>query len=408
MTAECTLKVSSPAELIASVPYLIGFHPADSVVVIAMRGKKIVFAARHDLPELELPADVARADAAEVASVVAGQRVTGATVIGYGESARVTPTVLRAAEALARVSVPVLDELRVTGGRYWSYLCSDPGCCPAEGRPCLPADSAIAAAATYSGAVALPDRAALVDQIAPVCGPEQEASTARAQRRLAGLHDRESHEVGFARQVRRAGRVAVREAERRYRSGKRLTDNEVAWLGVLLVHIPVRDYAWERTGEESWWVSLWTDVLRRVESAYVPAPACLLSFAAWRTGQGALAQVAVDRAVAEDPLYEMALLLGDALQLGMHPRAVAGWPATRPPASSRGVPVADRLDGGAEPPTARGHQAELDLLVDPAPQQAPQREAPPWRVEMPQPDRAVVDERLGRGPRRPKRRRRAV
>jgi hypothetical protein len=380
MTAECTLKVSSPAELIAAVPYLIGFHPTDSVAVVAVHGKKIIFAARHDLPAERLPDDVARADAAEVAAVVAGQGVTGATVIGYGEPARVTPTVLRVAGALVRASVPVLDELRVTNGRYWSYLCSDPGCCPVEGRLCLPADNVIAASATYTGAVALPDRAALVAQLAPVHAPGQAAAAARAAARLAELYDRERHEGGFLRQVRRSGRAAVREAERRYRAGKRLTDDEVAWLGVLLVHIPVRDYAWERTGEADWWTGLWTDVLRRVEPIQTPAPACLLSFAAWRAGQGALARVAVDRALAQEPLYELASLLSDLLKLGVHPRAVAGWPNLAP-------------------------------LDRPGPGDGPQRAAAPWRVELPQPGRAAVDERLGRGPRRQKRRgprRRAV
>jgi hypothetical protein len=380
MTAECTLKVSSPAELIAAVPYLIGFHPADSVAVIAMRGKKIIFAARYDLPGQELSDDVARADAAEVAAVVASQGVTGATVIGWGEPAGVTPTVLRVADALSRASVPILDQLRVTDGRYWSYLCSDRGCCPPEGRPCLPADSVIAASATYSGAVALPDRAALVAQIAAVQGAEREtmaAATARAQTRLSELYDRESHEAGFVRQVRRAGRAAVREAERRYRSGRRLTDDELAWLGVLLVHIPVRDYAWERTAGSEWWLALWTDVLRRVEPIYVPGPGCLLSFAAWRAGHGALARVAVDRAFAQEPLYEMASLLGDLLQLGVHPRAVAGWPEVAP-------------------------------LGRPIPNAPP--DVPPWRVEMPRAGRAVADERLGGLPRRKKGRgrRRAV
>jgi len=391
MTAECTLKVSSPAELIAAVPYLIGFHPADSIAVVAVRGKKVVFAARHDLPERELPADLAWADAAEVASVVASQGVTAATVIGYGEPARVAPTTFRVAEALSRANVPVLDQLRVTDGRFWSYLCTERGCCPDEGRPCLPADSAIAAAATYTGAVALPDRAALVDQIAPACGPEQAAATVRAERRLAALCDRESHEAGFVRQVRRAGRAAVREAERRYRSGKRLTDDEVAWLGVLLVHLPVRDYAWERTGDEPWWVGLWTTVLRRVEPMYVPAPACLLSFAAWRTGHGALARAAVDRAFAEEPQYAMASLLGDLLQLGVHPRAVASWPDVEPFRGPPAMPIVER-------PTGRGHRTDPDLRG---------HALPPWRIEVPQIGRAVVDERLGRGPRRPKRRRRA-
>lgn len=380
MTAECIIKVSSPAELIAAVPYLLGFHPADSVAVVATRAKKIIFAARYDLPAQELSDDVARADAAEVAAVVASQGVTGATVIGWGEPADVTPTVLRVGAALDRASVPVLDQLRVTDGRYWSYMCTDPGCCPPDGRPCLPADSVIAASATYSGAVALPDRGALVAQIAPAEGALREtmaAATARAQARLSELYDRESHEAGFVRQVRRAGRAAIREAERRYRSGRRLTDDEVAWLGVLLVHIPVRDYAWERTADSEWWLTLWTDVLRRVEPIYVPGPACLLSFAAWRAGHGALARAAVDRAFAQEPLYEMASLLGDLLQLGVHPRAVADWPEPAPP----GRPIPDT----------------------PA-------DVPPWRVEVPRAGRAVVDERLGRVQRRQKRRgrRRAV
>ena len=56
------LTVRSPADLITAVPYLIGFHPTDSVVVVAMRGRRIVFAARADLPEPgDRPGDAAGA-----------------------------------------------------------------------------------------------------------------------------------------------------------------------------------------------------------------------------------------------------------------------------------------------------------------------------------------------------------
>nr|WP_305070542.1 DUF4192 family protein [Micromonospora sp. 4G55] len=55
------LTVRSPADLLAAVPYLLGFHPADSVVVVAMRAQRVVFAARADLPDRgadpRLPAD---------------------------------------------------------------------------------------------------------------------------------------------------------------------------------------------------------------------------------------------------------------------------------------------------------------------------------------------------------------
>jgi hypothetical protein len=308
--------------LLAAVPYLVGFHPADSVVVVGIAGHKVLFAARSDLPP---PGDEpSRAAAKRLAEMVMRQAVDETTVIGYGEAGRVTPIVLRLGDALRRRDVRVLDLLRVTDGRYWSYLCDEPGCCPDDGTPYAPEGSVIAARATYAGAVVLPDREALMAQFAPVTGVPRElmvAATERAETRLAGVPAAE-----LARYVRRAGRAFVREAERRYRVGRLLTDDEVAWLGVLLVDTSVRDYAWERVGVEDWRLRLWTDVLRRVEPAYVPAVAALLGFTAWRQGLGPHAQAAVDRALAVDEGYGMALLLAEILDYGLPPSVMAEHP----------------------------------------------------------------------------------
>jgi hypothetical protein len=344
MTPERSLQVSSPAALLSVVPYLLGFHPADSVVVVAMRGRKLRFAARHDLPAPDAPD--ARAEAGYLAAVVARQDVDRTRIIGYGEPMRVTPAVLRLADALRRRDVRVDDVLRVTDGRYWSYECDEPRCCPPEGTPFRPDETAVAAEATFRGAVALPDRAAMVARIAAVTGAEREAmtaATARAQARLAGLVAPEAVGAGFARSVRRAGRWAVRDAERRYRAGRRLTEDETAWLGVLLVDPQVRDYAGERIGPEPWRISLWTDVLRRAEPAYAPAPACLLGLAAWQSGDGGLAWAAVSRAVEVEEDYPLAAALQHILSCGVPPPALAGWP------------MVDRLelDGGPGPDAAR-------------------------------------------------------
>jgi hypothetical protein len=328
MTADTTLSVRSPADLIAAVPYLLGFHPTDSLTVVAMQGSRVVFAARHDLPEPGTPEVKARAEALHLAAVVARQAVDGATVIGHGAADRVTPAVLRLGDALDDLRVPILDALRVTDGRYWSYMCDEPGCCPPEGVPCDPATSAIAAAATYAGQVAFPDRESLAAQLGSVDGPVRvamAAATERAEQRRTELITGVD-EVAASRAVRRAGRAAVRDACRRRREGSRLGDDDVAWLGVLLTHLPVRDYAWERTDGADWQVSLWTDVLRRVPPGYVPAPACLLAFAAWRAGQGALASVAVARALEADPAYSMAVLLDEVLRYALPPSAVDDWP----------------------------------------------------------------------------------
>ncbi|MFG3422241.1 DUF4192 domain-containing protein [Micromonospora sp. NPDC049460] len=325
------LAVRSPADLIAAVPYLLGFHPADSVVVVAMRGRRITFAARADLPDLADPHDPAR----HLAGVIARQGAETATVLGYGPAARVTPAVDAVRAALAVAGLPVLDALRVTEGRYWSYVCTEPECCPPEGTRFDAGASEVSAAAVFAGQVALPDRAALVAQVAPVDGPGRVAmrrAAVRAERRLAALLDKTPPaELRDGRAVRAAGVAAVRGALRRHRRGQRLGDDEVAWLSLLLTHVTVRDHAWERTDGRDEDIALWTDVLRRAEPELIAAPAALLAFAAWRAGQGALAAVALERGLAEHPDHSLALLLDDLLRRGVPPSALDGWPAVAVP-----------------------------------------------------------------------------
>src|SRR5262249_59630397 len=66
---------------------------------------------------------------------------------------------------------------------------------------------------------------------------------------------------------------------------------------------------------------LWTGLVRNAAGRWVPAPAALLAFTAWQCGDGALASVAIDRALACDPEYSMALLLREILDAGVPPSA---------------------------------------------------------------------------------------
>jgi len=99
--------------------------------------------------------------------------------------------------------------------------------------------------------------------------------------------------------------------------------DRVAWLGVLLTHVRVRDEAWVRIEPDrpEPYIILWREVLRRVETRYAAAPACLLAYAAFLAGDGGLANVALDRAEEADPDYTMAGLLRDVIQAGLPPAA---------------------------------------------------------------------------------------
>jgi hypothetical protein len=160
-----------------------------------------------------------------------------------------------------------------------------------------------------------------------------------------------SDEDYFFARVRSVGRTAIREAERCYSSGGRLTDDDAAWLGVLLLHIPVRDYAWTRTRTHEWELALWSDLTRRVEARYVPAPASLLAFVAWRMGLGPLASVAVERALDQKLDYPLANLVQGALITGLPPSVLDGWPAMAglPPIDDGFDSEDDLRCDGAEP-----------------------------------------------------------
>ncbi len=311
-----TLRLRSPADAIAAIPYLVGFHPSDSVVVLCCGGADGAYAIRLDVPPHEALVE-------HVAALVGRRRPPDVIVAGYGPGARVTPAVDRVAAGLARHGVRLRDMLRVESGRFWSYLCTDAACCPADGVTVDVHGSAVAAAAVAAGLVALPDRDELARTIAPAGGAAMRDATARAERRLASWAA-----AGAAAVPRRMADEGVRLVRRlieRARAGcDPATDDEVAWLGILLVNLRVRDEAWVRIGDTDLGahIALWRDVLRRVEEPYAAGPAGLLAFAAWRAGDGALANLALDRALAADPHYSMARLLQELFISGLPPSAV--------------------------------------------------------------------------------------
>lgn len=356
------VRVSSPADVLAVVPRLLGFHPATSLVVIgAGRPRdRIELAFRYDLPDP--PDPVLAADIAQHAVAVLTHRQLSTVIgVGYGPGSLVTPVADELAAALRRAGLRPREILRVEDGRYWSYVCRNPRCCPAEGVPFDESANPAAAALTVAGMAALPDRAALARTLAPVTGPAAVAmdrATRRARRRVAELIDKAGGPAkggpgrggpgrGGPGEATRllidAGRRAVLDAVGTYRQGGRITDDDsFAWLSVVLAQLPVRDDAWARMhpDNQAAHLRLWIDVVRRARTRYLPAPASLLAFTAWQAGDGALANIAIDRALAADPGYSMACLLRDVLDAGVPPSAARAPMTPEEVAASYALPDA--------------------------------------------------------------------
>jgi Domain of unknown function (DUF4192) len=340
------LRADSPAALLTVIPQLLGFRPEASLVVIGTEppDRSVKVTLRYDLPD-PAGAGIAADMAAHAAGVLSSQRLTTMVAVGYGPAALVDLVAAALRDAARKAGISWQEFLRVEDGRYWSYVCDNEACCPPEGQPFDPAGlaaggvapaSATADAPSARAATVLPSRAAVAARVAPVGGTAAESmrqATRRAERHVTQLlaQVRRSTRRGAARHlVATEGLAASGDTIATYRAGGRYTtDFQLARMTVALRDLRVRDDAWARmdpayTGAH---LRLWIDLTRRAQPGYVAAPAALLAFVAWQSGDGALANVALDRALADDPRYSMALLLRQVITAGAPP-SLARLPMT--------------------------------------------------------------------------------
>jgi hypothetical protein len=107
-------------------------------------------------------------------------------------------------------------------------------------------------------------------------------------------------------------------------SVQRLSDRQVARLAWGLRDVDLRDRALALALGRSAAAAevVWTELTRRAPAPLDAAPATLLAVTAWVRGDGALANVALERALASEPSYTFAGLLRSALDACLHPAEI--------------------------------------------------------------------------------------
>jgi hypothetical protein len=177
------LTARRPADLLAAVPFLLGFHPEESLVALLLQAGRVLLTARYDLAD---------GPDAGVADLVEQHAPSGVVLVAYCADAAHGRAALEAVADqldLRRESrVELVDLLLVDGRRWWSLTCTS-GCCPAEGTPYEPGEHPLSAEAVWAGLVARPDRAAVV---ATVAGPPEGdwPGLRRSARRIAARLER--------------------------------------------------------------------------------------------------------------------------------------------------------------------------------------------------------------------------
>jgi hypothetical protein len=328
------VKLGDLGEIAAAIPHIVGFVPEESLVVMSMRASidgrdRVGLTMRFDLPPERYDAELAE----QIAIRLAADKADFALVACWTEEQSVggehprTRLIDLIGSAIDERDMLLRDALLVRSGRWWSYLCDDPDCHPAEGSP-IPEDTDIAAAHAMAGRRLLPGRSAMRDQLRPV---EHVARRAMEQAIDAAHDDVVNAMVEGGLALPRAETVAL--AQRlldRYVDPRTatLTDAEAARLIAGFVDVQARDQVLSRAldGDLDVMQRLLIDLCRR---AIPPkdAPTCtLLAAVAYARGDGGLANVALERALNSDPSYSLANLLSNALYQQVPPSALrAAW-----------------------------------------------------------------------------------
>lgn len=140
MTSNASISVSTPADILSYVPHILGFQPRESLVFLAMSGKRVGATLRLDLPADTVdPLDYAQGVREYLE---ADSAADGVLMILYTEREWSDPggppysALVHCLDlVLDAVGLALLDGW-VVGSDHWrDYFCDDAHCCPWPGHP---------------------------------------------------------------------------------------------------------------------------------------------------------------------------------------------------------------------------------------------------------------------------------
>lgn len=323
MTQPTTLRMSSPGEFIAAVPVLLGFYPVDSLVVALLERRPpadevcVKVVARHDLHTSDsrltaVVTQLAGVAANENASAVLALVVDSAAQPASAPHHRHTHALDNLDRALTARGV-VLASAWATrvieaGAPWWSLPdATESGVVPDPDASALAATVVVAGHPIRRSREELtrliePDPA-LADQVRALLPADTDLRTQCASSEIA---------ADVATVVAHIDTLAA---------GARLTPADMAALAVALRTASVRHCMLGLAGTARLDMAerLWALLSRSLPDPERAHAAALLAFSAYHRGDGVLASIALDAALASDPQHRFARSLDAALRDGTSP-----------------------------------------------------------------------------------------
>lgn len=314
--------LTSPHDLLAAIPFLIGYHPENSLVLVALKDDSVGMAMRVDMPT-----DIAPESYDLLASHFQREAADAALIVAYVDSQSDPEAVLiNTSAALLRAGISIKESLVVSDGRYRSMLCHDSECCPPLGSPIPDIDSSRIAAEHVIAGHPMPfaNVSGLVQSIAALPSAMEESWQSEVR---AFWIESDSESLL---DLQRDGATAVIDLAGEYALGRGAEDRELAARVIgRISDIQVRDYALGSHNDETadaYW-QMWRELLLIAPRGFVAPIASIFAALAYERGEGALAHKALDRALADDERYSLALLLRRVFTAGWPPQSFSAMRA---------------------------------------------------------------------------------
>lgn len=312
------LVLRNPDSLVAALPHLLGFAPQESAVLLWIHRGRLALTQRLDLPPAQLEvsqwprlqewldvlwAPASSVDADEIIVILVSERT---------DLQPLSDAVL--AQAMSE-GMECRDSLRVSGLRWWSFMCTVGECCPIEGRVVPDAEAGrVAAEFTLLGSAPLPDREALATELAFDKARSRQVRDALTRldwlrvpgRRSEAWRDRAIHEV-----VTPAcddDGALLREAVTQVGLGDVRVRDTVLWEATAMPPEHLHPFAAHLRA-----------CIRGARVSRRPPIATCAAVAAWLLGDGARAMTAIEVALDCDQDYALARMVEVALCSGMPP-----------------------------------------------------------------------------------------
>jgi hypothetical protein len=314
--------LTSPHDLLAAIPFLIGYHPENSLVLVALKDDSVGMAMRVDMPT-----DIAPESYDLLASHFQREAADAALIVAYVDSQSDPEAVLiNTSAALLRAGISIKESLIVSDGRYRSMLCHDSECCSPLGSPIPDIDSSRIAAEHVIAGHPMPfaNVSGLVQSIAAL--PSAMEESWQSEVRTFWIESDSENLID----LQRDGATAVIDLAGEYAQGRGAEDRElVARVIGRISDIQVRDYALGSHNDETadaYW-QMWRELLLIAPRGFVAPIASIFAALAYERGEGALAHKALDRALADDERYSLALLLRRVFTAGWPPQSFSAMRA---------------------------------------------------------------------------------